>query len=154
VIGGVVGGAIGQELDRQAGDLRRSIGNDQVKIVNTGRELIVVMPNDILFATDSSRVGSVLRGDLAALAQNLRKYPNSVVEIGGHTDSVGTASYNAALSQRRANAVASILAANGVPNWRLRTVGYGENRPVASNQDAYGRQQNRRVEIVIRPTQG
>ncbi|MHA6267261.1 OmpA family protein [Aliiroseovarius sp. CAU 1755] len=151
VIGGVVGGMIGQQLDKQAGDLRQAIGNDQVSIVNTGNELIVTMPQDILFATDSAQVGSALQGDLAALANNLLQYPDSVVEVVGHTDNVGDADYNLSLSRRRAAAVASVLVSNRVPSSRVVTIGYGEDRPIASNLDAAGRMQNRRVEIIIRP---
>ncbi|WP_432449317.1 OmpA family protein [Aliiroseovarius marinus] len=153
VIGGVLGGAIGHQLDKQAGDLRQSIGNDQVKVVNTGNELVVTMPQDILFATDSAELGGALRADLVAVARNLQAYPNSTVEVAGHTDNVGAANYNLDLSRRRAASVASVLTANGVPGWRVQTIGYGEDRPVASNLDTYGRQQNRRVEIIIRPTQ-
>lgn len=152
VIGGVLGGAIGQQLDKQAGDLRQAIDNDDVKIVNTGSELIVTMPQDILFATDSSQISPALRSDLAALARNLMQYPNSIVEVQGHTDNTGSADYNLSLSRSRAASVASVLFANGVSSSRVVTVGHGEHRPVASNLDAYGRQQNRRVEIIIRPT--
>ena len=151
VIGAGVGGAIGNQLDKQAGDLRRSISNDRVGIVNTGSELIVTMPQDILFATDSTQVGPSLRGDLGALARNLLDYPNSVVEVVGHTDNVGDADYNLSLSRRRAAAVASVLINNRVPSSRVVTIGYGEDRPIASNLNAAGRQQNRRVEIIIRP---
>lgn len=151
VIGGVIGGAIGQQLDKQAGDLRQAIDNDRVRIVNTGSELIVTMPQDILFATDSAQVGPALRGDLAALAKNLLQYPNTVVEVVGHTDNVGNADYNLALSRRRAASVAAVLFGNGVPTGRVVTMGYGKDRPIASNQNADGRQQNRRVEIIIRP---
>ncbi len=152
VVGGVLGGAIGQQLDKQAGDLRQAIGNDQVGIVNTGNELIVSMPQDILFATGSSNLGSTLRSDLRAVAQNLQQYPNSTVEVIGHTDNVGEADYNLSLSRQRASAVASVLMSDGVPSSRIVTLGYGEDRPVASNLDAAGRQQNRRVDIIIRPT--
>ncbi|WP_371168582.1 OmpA family protein [Aliiroseovarius sp. 2305UL8-7] len=150
-IGAGLGGAVGNYLDKQAGDLRRSISNDRVGIVNTGNELIVTMPQDILFATDSTQVGPALRGDLGAVARNLLDYPNSVVEVVGHTDNVGNADYNLDLSRRRAASVASILLNNGVPSSRVVTIGYGEDRPIASNLNAAGRQQNRRVEIIIRP---
>ena len=151
VIGGAIGGAIGHELDRQAGDLRREIDNDEVKIVNTGSELIVTLPNDILFATDSAIVSGVSRGDLAALARNLQDYPNSTVEVVGHTDDQGAADYNVSLSRRRAAAVAAVLFDNGVSPARVVTIGRGEDAPVATNLSAEGRQQNRRVEIIIRP---
>ncbi len=151
VIGGAIGGAIGEQLDRQAGDLRREINNGDVKIVNTGSELIVTLPNDILFATDSAVVSGVSRNDLAALARNLRAYPNSTVEVIGHTDDQGAASYNVSLSRRRAAAVASVLFDNGVSPTRVVTIGRGEAAPVATNLTPAGRQQNRRVEIPPQP---
>ena len=151
IVGAAAGNAIGQTLDEQAADLRRDLNNNQVNVTNTGSELIVTMPQDILFALDSAAVRSDLRRDLGVVAGNLRAYPNSTISIEGHTDNTGSASYNQALSQRRANAVADILVNNGVPPARLYAVGRGENEPVASNLSATGRAQNRRVEIVIRP---
>ncbi|HHL20046.1 MAG TPA: OmpA family protein [Aliiroseovarius sp.] len=148
--GGMIGGAIGQALDRQAGDLRSAMSND-VQVVNTGTQLVVTMPNDILFATDSDIVGPGLQSDLAALAQNLIDYPNSTIQVIGHTDNVGSAEYNLSLSRRRAASVAAILIANGVPASRIVTIGRGEDQPVASNLTGAGRQKNRRVEIVIVP---
>ena len=151
IVGATTGNAIGQTLDQQAADLRRDLKNDQVDIMNTGSELIVTMPQDILFALDSAAVRSDLRRDLGVVAGNLQAYPNSTISIEGHTDNTGTANYNRILSQRRANAVADILVNNGVPPARLYAVGRGENEPVASNLSVTGRAQNRRVEIVIRP---
>ena len=151
IVGAAAGNAIGQTLDEQAADLRRDLNNNQVNVTNTGSELIVTMPQDILFALDSAAVRSDLRRDLGIVAGNLQAYPNSTISIEGHTDNTGTANYNRILSQRRANAVADILVNNGVPPARLYAVGRGENEPVASNLSATGRAQNRRVEIVIRP---
>lgn len=151
IVGAAAGNAIGQTLDEQAADLRRDLNNNQVNVTNTGSELIVTMPQDILFALDSAAVRSDLRRDLGVVAGNLQAYPNSTISIEGHTDNTGTANYNRILSQRRANAVADILMNNGVPPARLYAVGRGENEPVASNLSATGRAQNRRVEIVIRP---
>ena len=151
IVGAAAGNAIGQTLDEQAADLRRDLNNNQVNVTNTGSELIVTMPQDILFAVDSAAVRSDLRRDLGVVAGNLQAYPNSTISIEGHTDNTGTANYNRILSQRRANAVADILVNNGVPPARLYAVGRGENEPVASNLSATGRAQNRRVEIVIRP---
>ncbi|WP_438968371.1 OmpA family protein, partial [Planktomarina temperata] len=151
IVGAAAGNAIGQSLDEQAADLRRDLNNNQVNVTNTGSELIVTMPQDILFALDSAAVRSDLRRDLGVVAGNLQAYPNSTISIEGHTDNTGTANYNRILSQRRANAVADILVNNGVPPARLYAVGRGENEPVASNLSATGRAQNRRVEIVIRP---
>ncbi|KNG93357.1 OmpA family protein [Pseudaestuariivita atlantica] len=150
-IGAAGGALIGNQLDKQEADLRRDLGNSEVKIVNTGDRLIVTMPNDILFATDSASVRSDLQRDLRAVAGNLQAYPNTTVQVVGHTDSTGSSSYNYDLSERRANAVAAVLTGAGVPASRIRTFGRGEDQPVASNGTAEGRAQNRRVEIVILP---
>ncbi|MDR5653629.1 OmpA family protein [Ruixingdingia sedimenti] len=150
-IGAAVGGAIGTSLDQQAADLRRDVGNPNIGIVNTGNELVVTMPQDILFATDSAAVRADLQNDLRAVARNLQQYPNTRVEVIGHTDNTGSAGYNQDLSQRRASAVASVLVSAGVPSSRVAAYGRGEDQPVASNLTAEGRTQNRRVEIIIRP---
>lgn len=154
LVGGAAGGLIGNQLDKQAADLRQSINNDQVGIVNTGDRLIVTLPQDILFATDSFTVRPDLRRDLGAVAGNLQAYPNSVIQIVGHTDSDGDAGYNQGLSERRANAVADVLLGQGIPFSRIQTFGRGETQPVASNLTAEGKRLNRRVEIVILPTAG
>jgi len=106
-----------------------------------------------LFDVDSAYVAPGLRSDLAALAQNLNEYPNSTIRIVGHTHNSGDALYNQNLSERRAEAVASVLRSNGVTDGRIRTYGAGEDQPIASNLNAAGRAQNRRVEVVILPTQ-
>jgi len=93
-----------------------------------------------------------LRSDLFVLAESLNKYPQSVVTVTGHTDNTGSAAYNQDLSQRRAASVASVLRSGGVDSFRVRTVGAGENSPIATNQTAAGRAQNRRVDITITPT--
>lgn len=150
-IGAGIGALVGNELDKQEADLRRDLNNDDVQITNTGDRLIVTLPQDILFATDSSAVRSDLRRDLGAIAGNLQAYPNSTIQVLGHTDNVGDASYNQGLSQRRAEAVADVLLNAGVPFSRIQTIGRGEDQPLASNLTPEGRAQNRRVEIVILP---
>lgn len=144
---GVIGGSI---LDRQERDLRNATGND-VAINNTGDRLIVTLPQDILFATDSATLRTDLVRDLRAVAANLNAYPNSTVQVLGHTDSTGDADYNQSLSFRRAQSVASVLISEGVNARRIQSVGRGEDQPIASNLTPEGRQQNRRVEIVILP---
>ncbi|NCU20934.1 OmpA family protein [Candidatus Falkowbacteria bacterium] len=151
IVGGMIGGAIGARLDRQAAELQRDIGTDGVTIVNTGNELIVTMPQDVLFATDSATVRSDLQRDLYTLAGSLNRYPDTRVEVVGHTDSDGDAAYNQRLSQDRANAVANILIGAGVPGYRVVAYGRGEEQPVASNLSPAGKAQNRRVEFIIRP---
>ncbi|MEQ8365828.1 MAG: OmpA family protein [Roseicyclus sp.] len=149
--GALAGGAIGASLDRQARDLRGSLANDNIIINNTGEELIVTMPEGILFDVDSASIRSGLQGDLRALARNLQQYPDTTVDVIGHTDNTGSAGYNQDLSARRASAVAGVLLEAGVAPSRVRSFGRGENEPVATNLTPEGRQQNRRVEVIIRP---
>ncbi len=150
-LGAIIGGAIGSALDAQAAELRNSIGDDRVSVTNTGSELVVNLPQDILFATDSASLRGDLTRDLQAVARSLLNYPNTTVQVVGHTDNTGSAAYNQDLSQRRAGAVASVLQANGVPGGRIVAFGRGEDQPIASNYSEAGRAQNRRVEIIIRP---
>ncbi|WP_371225234.1 OmpA family protein [Roseovarius sp. 2305UL8-3] len=156
VIGGAVGAlggaAIGNALDKQEAELRQQLNNDDIQITNTGDRLIVTMPQDILFAVDSSTVNSGLRSDLLTVASSLQQYPDSTVQVIGHTDNTGDAGYNQGLSERRANSVADVLMNGGVAFNRIQTFGRGEDQPVASNLTEEGRSQNRRVEIVILPT--
>lgn len=151
-IGAAVGGAIGASLDRQAAELRQSINNPNVTVTNNGSYLTVNMPQDLLFAVDSAALRPDLRADLGSVAQSLIRYPNSRIEVIGHTDNTGSAAYNYDLSQRRASAVVSVLNQNGVPMGRMSAIGRGEDYPVASNLTPEGRAKNRRVEILIRPT--
>lgn len=151
-IGAIAGGMIGQQLDAQAGDLRSSLGDDRISVVNTGNSLLVTMPDDITFATDSARLTPAIRANLRALAAHLQKYPNSTVQVIGHTDNTGSAAHNLDLSRQRAAAVTQVLVNNGIAAGRISAVGKGEDVPVASNLTPEGRAQNRRVEIVILPT--
>lgn len=150
IIGGALGAFAGTQLDKQEAELRAQMGT-QVGIVNTGNQLIVTMPQDILFATNSTSLTGSLRSDLYALAANLNRYPNSTVNVVGHTDNVGTAAYNQDLSERRARAVAAVLVDGGVSPYRVVAFGRGEEQPVATNLTPEGRSQNRRVEIIITP---
>jgi outer membrane protein OmpA-like peptidoglycan-associated protein len=155
IIGGALGAGagalIGADLDRQAQELRGQVSSG-VTVTNYGDYLVVNMPQDLLFAVDSAAVRPDLRGDLQAVAASLLKYPNSRIEVVGHTDNTGSAAYNRDLSQRRASSVAAILRDSGVPTGRVSAIGRGEDQPVASNLTPEGRAQNRRVEIIIRPT--
>ena len=153
-IGAGIGAIAGDYLDRQEADLRRDLDNSDVDITNTGDRLIVTMPNNILFATDSYTVRSDLQRDLRTVASNLLAYPDSTIQIIGHTDNEGDAAYNQTLSERRANAVADVLMGEGVPFGRIDAIGRGESQPITSNLTPEGRAENRRVEIVILPTAG
>ncbi len=152
VLGGLAGGIYGNILDKQAAELQRDITTNGVRIVNEGNQLRVIMPEGILFPVDSAAVNPGIMNDLYTVADSLNRYPGSRVQVVGHTDNTGSAAYNADLSQRRAGAVASVLRGAGVSGARLNPVGMGEDQPIASNLSPAGRAQNRRVEIVIIPT--
>lgn len=152
VIGGVAGAVTGNIMDRQAAELRRNFDDSRIQVIRSGDNLIVRMPEAILFATDSAALNPQLRSDLFVLADSLNKYPQSVVTVTGHTDNTGSAAYNQDLSERRASSVASVLRSGGVSSSRIRIRGAGENQPIATNQTASGRAQNRRVDITITPT--
>ncbi|WP_037253126.1 OmpA family protein [Roseobacter sp. SK209-2-6] len=154
LVGATAGGVIGNQLDAQERELRQSLANDSISIVNTGDRLILSFPNDLTFATDSAAISPVVQADLRSVAGSLVRYPNSTVQVIGHTDSDGDASYNQGLSERRANAVADQIQAGGVPYHRLRIIGLGEEQPVASNLTPEGKARNRRVEVVIIPQAG
>ncbi len=148
VLGGLAGGVYGSQLDKQAAELQRDLGND-VAVIRQGDELIVRMPQDILFATDSAALQPTLRNDLYTLASSLNRYPNTTVVVVGHTDNTGSAAYNQALSERRANSVQLALVQSGVSPNRIRAFGAGEDQPIATNQTYEGRALNRRVDIRI-----
>jgi len=149
--GAIAGGAVGALLDQQAEDLRSSLENDGIIVENTGEFLRVTMPGGLLFDVDSAAVEPAIQADLRAVARNLTEYPESTVTVLGHTDDTGSSAYNEDLSDRRAQAVAGVLIRNGVTPSRVRATGLGETQPAASNATAEGRQQNRRVEVIIRP---
>ena len=151
ILGAAGGGAIGAVLDRQEARLRQQVGDQRIAITNTGEALVVTLPQDILFATDSAAVRPDLQDDLRAVAANLGEFPNSTVQVIGHADNTGTAAYNQQLSSRRAQSVAEVLTGAGVPGSRVVSLGRGEDQPIASNLTPEGRALNRRVEIVIRP---
>lgn len=156
IIGGAIGAGagalIGQDLDRQAAELRGSISNPNISVTNYGDYLVVNMPQDLLFAVDSASLNATLVRDIQSVGASLVKYPNSTIQVVGHTDNTGAAAYNKDLSLRRAGAVANVLVGSGVPSSRIQSIGAGEDRPIASNLTPEGRAQNRRVEIIIRPT--
>lgn len=152
--GAILGAGAGSLLDRQATEIRQSLASDGITVVNEGNRLVVTLPQDITFATDSADIRPVLQSELVKLAQNFVKYRNSNLQVVGHTDNTGEAAYNQTLSEQRAGAVSAVLINNGVEPNRIRTVGAGENQPVASNLTPEGRAQNRRVEIIVVPKQG
>lgn len=150
-LGAGAGALIGQDLDRQAAELRGSLSNPNITVTNYGDYLVVNMPQDVLFAVDSAALRPDLARDVQSVAASLVKYPNSAIQVVGHTDNTGSEAYNMDLSQRRAASVANVLVNSGVASGRVQTIGRGESQPIASNATEAGRAKNRRVEIIIRP---
>ena len=153
-VGGLAGGAVGAYQDRQEEALRRELAGSGVDVVRQGDNITLNMPGNITFAFDSSNLQPQFYPILNNVADTLNEYNQTVIEVAGHTDSVGDASYNQQLSVQRANSVAGYLSSRGVAQQRMIVTGAGETRPIASNDTEAGRSQNRRVEITIVPMQG
>ncbi len=153
-VGGLAGGGIGAYQDRQEAALRRSLAGSGVDVERRGDNITLNMPGNITFAFDSSGLQSQFYPVLDNVAGTLNQYNQTVIEVAGHTDNVGSDAYNQQLSTQRANAVAAYLNGKGVMQQRMIVVGAGETRPVASNDTDAGRAQNRRVEITIVPMHG
>ncbi len=149
--GAAIGGGTGYYLDVQAAELRQELAGSGVQVIESDDNIRLVMPGNITFKTDSSDINAGFYQTLNAVAKVLKKYDNSTVMVTGHTDNTGTAEYNLNLSRNRANAVASYLQGQGVAANRFEVIGMGFASPVASNDSADGRAQNRRVEIKIIP---
>jgi len=151
-LGGVAGGVIGNQMDQQIRELDEATAGTGIDVSQTpdGTGILVNLP-DVTFAVDSTDITPSFRSALDQVAQSMIQYPNSLVDVMGHTDSTGSESYNLDLSRRRAEAVSNYLVSRGVSRARLATVGYGEQYPIADNTTAEGRAQNRRVEIRITP---
>ncbi|WP_315759945.1 OmpA family protein [Sphingomonas sp. Y38-1Y] len=150
-IGALAGAGVGAYMDRQERELRERTAGTGVEVVRRGDELVLDMPSGITFGFDSSAVKPEFRSTLDRVADTLRRYEQTYVDVYGHTDSVGSDSYNQALSERRAGAVAEYLTSRGVQSARLATRGFGKTEPIASNETEEGRAQNRRVEIKLVP---
>ena len=150
-VGGLAGGAIGNYQDRQERALRESMAGTGVEVVRQGDNITLNMPSNITFGFDSAQLQPQFYPVLDNVARTLNEYNQTIVEVAGHTDSVGTDAYNQRLSEQRANAVSSYLGSKGLMRDRFIVVGAGESRPVASNETDAGRAQNRRVEITLVP---
>lgn len=138
--------AAAMSSDQQAAELQRQI--DELQARPTDRGLVLTL-GDVLFTSGQADLKAGASGNLDKLIAFLNEYPNRTVMIEGYTDSVGSEDYNQGLSQRRADSVKTYLVGQGVGSVRLSTAGRGENAPVAGNDSASGRQQNRRVEVII-----
>ena len=154
-VGALAGGAVGAYMDKQEDELRKVMRDSGVTVTRKGDDIILNMPGNVTFRTASADLNSQFFKVLDGVALVAKKYDKTIIEVAGHTDSVGEAAYNKQLSQRRASAVAQYLGSRGISDQRVMTAAGGEEHPVASNATEQGRSANRRVEVTLSPlTQG
>jgi outer membrane protein OmpA-like peptidoglycan-associated protein len=154
-IGGLAGAGVGRMMDNQEAEMRQALSqSEEVAIRREGDLLALTLKGDVTFDVDSDVVLPGLYNEIERIAQVLVKYPQTTIVVEGHTDSTGSDAYNQQLSERRAWSVQRLLVERGVNPSRITAIGYGESRPVASNDNAGGRQLNRRVEIRVNPNTG
>lgn len=151
--GAAAGGGIGYYMDRQEAQLRHKLAGSGVQVVRNGDQINLVMPGNITFDVNQSSIKPSFTDVLESVALVVKEFDKTTIQIEGYTDNTGSASYNQLLSERRAGSVRDFLLSQGVSPSRTRAVGYGEKNPIASNDTAAGREQNRRVELNLVPSQ-
>jgi outer membrane protein OmpA-like peptidoglycan-associated protein len=150
-VGALSGAGIGAYMDKQEAKLRAQLQGTGVSVTRSGNDLILNMPGNITFKTASSDLNAGFFKVLDSVSLVLKEFDKTLIDVEGHTDNVGDDNYNQNLSVQRASSVGSYLQSHGVNGQRIVTLGAGESRPVASNDNAEGRQQNRRVELKLQP---
>ena len=150
-VGGATGAVIGRKMDKQAEEMEKVLGDAEVKRVGEG--IVIEFKDKILFGFDQSTLGATAQGSLNKLTDVLKRYPDTNIEVIGHTDDKGTDNYNQRLSERRAVSVANYLRSNGIASSRVVTKGMGESDPKVANDSDANRAENRRVEFVITANQ-
>lgn len=151
-VGGAGGAAVGNMMDKQEAEMRQALAESEAAAVHReGNLLAISLRGDVTFDTGSAIVRPGLYSEIERIAETLVKYPDTVIQVEGHTDSTGTESYNMDLSALRAEAVKNLLVQKGVDPSRILSMSFGESKPIASNNSDYGRAQNRRVEIKVAP---
>ena len=146
-IGGAAGNLIGKEMDKQARELKQAVPTAEVQRVGEGINL--TFDSKLMFPINSAVLSDSYKDDLAAAAEVLKKYPDTNILVEGHTDDTGTDAINLPLSQKRAQAVSSYLASQGVAPGRLETKWFGSSQPKYANDSEANRAKNRRVELAI-----
>jgi outer membrane protein OmpA-like peptidoglycan-associated protein len=146
-VGGVTGAVIGRKMDKQAEEIKNEVPGAKVERVGEG--IVVEFNNAVLFGFDQSALSDKAQSTLDDLIKILNKYPDTDLEIQGHTDNTGTDTYNKGLSERGADAVANYLTTHNISSKRVKTVGFGETAPKYNNDSESGRSQNRRVDFLI-----
>ena len=153
-VGALAGGAVGAYQDRQEAELRRATAGTGVDVTRDGDVIKLNLPDGVTFDFARYDIKPQFYPALNTIANTLREYNQTIVEVSGHTDSVGSDAANQTLSERRANAVSGYLIGQGLQRERFEVVGTGERYPIASNDTDQGRALNRRVEIRLLPLQG
>jgi outer membrane protein OmpA-like peptidoglycan-associated protein len=150
-VGGLAGGAVGAYMDKQEAELRKELQGTGVSVTRKGDNITLNMPSNITFRTGSADLDSRFFKVLDSVGLVLKKYDKTIVEVAGHTDSVGSEQTNQTLSERRAGTVSQYLVGKGLKQERMIIIGAGETRPVATNDSESGRALNRRVELTLLP---
>jgi outer membrane protein OmpA-like peptidoglycan-associated protein len=150
-VGGLAGGAVGAYMDKQEAELRKKMQGTGVSVTRKGDQITLNMPSSISFRSGSAELNHAFHNALDGVVMVAKKYDKTIIEVDGHTDSVGNPEFNQKLSEQRAAAVAQHLIANGVKKERTITIGAGEMHPIASNETEEGRAHNRRVELTLLP---
>ncbi len=146
-VGGGAGAIIGHQMDKQAEEIKKTVPDAKVERVGEG--IVVEFSSKVLFAFDKSSLSDDAKISLDKLVKVLNGYPDTNIEVQGHTDSKGSESYNQTLSEKRAVAVSGYLSGKNISDSRLTIKGFGETIPKYDNATADGRTQNRRVEFLI-----
>lgn len=146
-VGGAAGAVIGHSMDKQAEEIAKTVPDAKVERVGEG--IVVEFNSNVLFGFDKSLLTLDSKTNLDKLVKVLNTYPDTDIELQGHTDSKGSESYNQNLSEKRSGSVSGYLSAKGINSGRLTTKGYGELVPKYDNETESGRSQNRRVEFLI-----
>ncbi|GGB72509.1 membrane protein [Flavobacterium suaedae] len=152
VVGGTVGGVIGNKMDKQAQEIDQALPGAEVERVGEGIKL-TLGENSVNFDLNKSTLTSKAKANLDRLVPVFNEYPNTNIQVFGYTDSSGSDDYNLRLSEQRAASVVSYLTGKGLSSSRFTTMGKGEADPIADNETASGRAQNRRVEFAITANQ-
>ena len=151
VVGAILGGAAGGYMDRQERDLRARTAGTGIGVERQGDNIRLEIPSGVTFDFNSAALRPGFRATLDQVAQTLTSYPSTYVDVGGHTDSIGSDAINQRLSEDRAFTVATYLEQHGVARGRIQPRGFGKTMPIASNDTEEGRAENRRVEIRLTP---
>lgn len=146
-VGGAAGAYIGHYMDKQAAEIEQDLQGATVERVGEG--IKITFNSGLLFDVNKANLRDASKAELAKLAQILNKYPDTNILVEGHTDNTGSEEYNLELSRQRAQSVENYLASLNVNPTRFTIMGYGESQPIATNETAEGRQQNRRVDLAI-----